>query len=280
MATSKETASAKAPLVGNTVSEGIVIVAVGKEGTPYHVHKALLIHHSDYFRKALSGPWKEAREGLVTLEDVEPSTFTIFCHWLYTQKFPENESEWEALLSFDERLDWRDEGLQACAAGYALGDRLMAQSFRRATIETAVTQFDGTYFADSGGRAVTSFAFATLPASCGLLQFLGDSYCANSVKDEDSTLAAQDELPRAFLRRVLLRFQELSLMTDEEQGEEARCYLEHESEQEKNACEKEHIRYDEKKDLAIFFQLSSGCIHLKSEALRHVLSQEVRGEAT
>jgi len=36
------------------------------------------VHHSEYFRKALSGSWKEAEENVVTLKDVEPATCTFY----------------------------------------------------------------------------------------------------------------------------------------------------------------------------------------------------------
>lgn len=52
-------------------TQGIVVVEVGPNSIKHHVHKALLIHHSDYFRKVLTGSWKEAQEQVVTLEDVE-----------------------------------------------------------------------------------------------------------------------------------------------------------------------------------------------------------------
>jgi hypothetical protein len=54
-------------------SSGIVVLKVGPNQKAYHVHKALLTHHSEYFLKALEGPWKEAEERTVTLEDVEPT---------------------------------------------------------------------------------------------------------------------------------------------------------------------------------------------------------------
>jgi len=31
------------------------------------------MYHSEYFDKALKGEWREAREGVVVLEDVEPA---------------------------------------------------------------------------------------------------------------------------------------------------------------------------------------------------------------
>jgi hypothetical protein len=55
-------------------SEGppsIIVVEVGPDRKRYHVHKTFLTHYSEYFRKALRGKWKEAKEGLVKLDDVE-----------------------------------------------------------------------------------------------------------------------------------------------------------------------------------------------------------------
>lgn len=40
----------------------------------YYLHRALLTYHSESFRPALTGPWKEAEEGVVTLHDIETST--------------------------------------------------------------------------------------------------------------------------------------------------------------------------------------------------------------
>jgi hypothetical protein len=57
----------------HALCEGVVIVEIGAERKKYCIHKALLVHHSKYFNGALRGSWKEAREGLVTLEDVEPA---------------------------------------------------------------------------------------------------------------------------------------------------------------------------------------------------------------
>jgi hypothetical protein len=37
-------------------TRGIVVVEIGSDKIKYHVYKALLVHHSEYFRKALNGP--------------------------------------------------------------------------------------------------------------------------------------------------------------------------------------------------------------------------------
>ena len=40
-------------------------IIVGAEYEKRLIHKALLLHHSEYLREALSGPWKEAEEKLL-----------------------------------------------------------------------------------------------------------------------------------------------------------------------------------------------------------------------
>lgn len=58
-------------------SSGIVVLKLGPDQKAYYIHKALLSHHSENFRKALNGPWKKAEEGVVKLQDVEPAVGTF-----------------------------------------------------------------------------------------------------------------------------------------------------------------------------------------------------------
>jgi len=55
-----------------------VILKIGPDRFKYSIHKALLVYHSEYFRKALEGPWKEAEEGTFNLEDIEPDGGACF----------------------------------------------------------------------------------------------------------------------------------------------------------------------------------------------------------
>jgi hypothetical protein len=53
-------------------TDGLVTVEIGdEEPKKYYIHRALLVHHSEYFRKALQGPWIEAKENRVVLKDVD-----------------------------------------------------------------------------------------------------------------------------------------------------------------------------------------------------------------
>jgi hypothetical protein len=49
-------------------------IGVGPGRTQYSVHPGLLAQHSEYFKRALYGPWKEAEERVIKLDDVDCQT--------------------------------------------------------------------------------------------------------------------------------------------------------------------------------------------------------------
>lgn len=53
-----------------TSAGGFVVVEIAK-GVKYHLHRAWLVEYSDYFRTPFKGPWKEAEDAVVRLENVE-----------------------------------------------------------------------------------------------------------------------------------------------------------------------------------------------------------------
>jgi hypothetical protein len=72
---------------GSVITSGdIVTIEVGPDHRKHYIYKALLTHYSEYFRKALKEPSKEAdRDGITVLDDVEPGVFNFFVQWLYTR---------------------------------------------------------------------------------------------------------------------------------------------------------------------------------------------------
>lgn len=68
----------------SSLFDTIVNVFVGPDHVQFGIHKALLCQRSSYFKGALTGRFKEAREGTVTLEDEDPEVFSRFNTWLYT----------------------------------------------------------------------------------------------------------------------------------------------------------------------------------------------------
>jgi len=92
----------------------------------HYIHKVLLEEHSEYFQKALNGPWKEAEDKVVILDDVDCHSckyvvtpphcdeladinlVSIFVNWLYTRKLPGLTEAWsEDEFPEDRRWRWR-----------------------------------------------------------------------------------------------------------------------------------------------------------------------------
>lgn len=197
----------------------MVTVEIGEEHHVYHAYKALLIHHSDYFRKALKGPWKESKEHKVTLEDIEPNTFDIFVIWLYTQRLPGIISRWEEASRFrgDGNNEDEDGGeyetnntpeshLEIIKA-LVLGDRILAAKFRQAV---------NNYFVD---RVIESppyyesviYAFERLRSDSPILPLLADTHCEHWTREEDKDKERElrSLLPVDFLIRVMGRYSDM-----------------------------------------------------------------------
>ncbi|KAI8934366.1 hypothetical protein NX059_009101 [Plenodomus lindquistii] len=65
-----------------------VQVVVGEEEVIFNVHEKLLTHYSPFFKKALSGNFREADDKEVLLPLTSPTTFEFLVHWLYYNRFP------------------------------------------------------------------------------------------------------------------------------------------------------------------------------------------------
>ena len=73
------------PRIRAVYNASVVIVRVGPNAQPFHIHKDLLCCWSKYFHNAFNGSFREANEKEMTILDVQPSIFKIFIGWLYTQ---------------------------------------------------------------------------------------------------------------------------------------------------------------------------------------------------
>lgn len=82
-----------------------VTLVVGTFEILYTLHKGLLCFYSDFFRAALNGSFKEAKDRRIELPEVDIDVFEAFQVWLYTQNLPKNEvvptkvyPEWPLLI--------------------------------------------------------------------------------------------------------------------------------------------------------------------------------------
>jgi len=134
-------------------SDSIIEVVVGTEATSWHLHKALLINRSPFFKLALDGHFKGSSENKVILAEDESTIFALFVQWLYTSTF-------NALSSYD------------LIHAYILGDRLGTTDFKNKAIDQlhAANLWKCTF---TPSEANTIFAFTT--AGCGLRRLAVDS---------------------------------------------------------------------------------------------------------
>ena len=65
----------------------MIHVTVGPTKEKFGIHQRLLCSESSFFKAALTGNFKEAKDGVVHLEDEEIELFTCFHEWLYTKRF-------------------------------------------------------------------------------------------------------------------------------------------------------------------------------------------------
>ncbi|KAF2035578.1 hypothetical protein EK21DRAFT_107099 [Setomelanomma holmii] len=225
---------AEAPSIVAAAQGDVVIFEVGPDRKQFRVHAALLVYHSEYFRNALRGPWKEAREGFIPLEDIEPLTFKLFVHWLYTQEMPElhDEEGWRPVVGmnvWDMDQGWA-KMLLLLVKAYMFGDRFLASRFRREANSAFCTSLTCGSLDGPIRWQTVEYTFANIPPERPILQRIVDEHCQywEQQDEEDEDLADQQDLPYDFLVRVMKRHSEL-------RGTDiscVKCYLEHVNDEE------------------------------------------------
>ncbi|KAJ8112979.1 hypothetical protein OPT61_g4786 [Boeremia exigua] len=194
--------------------ENVVKVVIGPDHTEYYVHSGLLKQHSEYFKRALNGNWKESDENTIRLVDVECKTFDIFLEWLYTQWYPPNSQFHDGFDDDDGWIyDWAElERVKACA----FGDRFQATEFLKAS-ENALIDVLIRYQNGFPNREVVELAFECLPSSSPVLKALMDSHCYyrksyyhDSLESEEAEAVERlSGLPERFLIGVAWRCMKL-----------------------------------------------------------------------
>ncbi|KAH7389337.1 hypothetical protein DE146DRAFT_680219 [Phaeosphaeria sp. MPI-PUGE-AT-0046c] len=232
-------------------AEEPVTLIIDPDHTKRYIHKALLIHHSEYFRKALNGPWKEAAEGIVRLEDARLATVDIFIHWLYTGHLPHarDASAWKDLLK-DERVSI----YTTLMIAYSFADRFLVPELQRTLHNSLVDYFDVYRYASPClylTPELANQAFEIMQEDRPVLQLIVDNYCRNSATCCDRGRKLVD-YPPAFLARTTRRMWELYEDAKWPQSSGERCYYEHLDDAEISACGKLHMRYDVERGIGIF----------------------------
>ncbi|KAF3007879.1 hypothetical protein E8E13_010949 [Curvularia kusanoi] len=177
-------------------------VLVGEERKRFIVHKDLLTYHSEFFRSALSGNFKEAAEQTVPLPEDDPDTFEFFVHWLYHKDLPMKDNASTDLLQ-----DWTSEDnggnleKRNLIELHVFADRYRVEKLKVRTLEALFRYVQKNDVTLPSNRLIC-YAYENMPAGSGLLTLLVDVWCkyveAEEWKDDDT-----EQLPSPFLISVL-----------------------------------------------------------------------------
>jgi len=170
------------------------------------------------------------------------STVEKFIDWLYTNKCPETPDDWVTGLyqgSFQRGVQLAI--LRACA----FGNRVMARVFQTSAQAALIRSI-------ANGRRLPFFesiifAFANLPSNNIILTLLVDAHCQDYKAEFDDIwdgeLELRSQLPKEFLLRAMLRYSAMREAPVTNSLDPC-DYHEHESEKEKEACQKKSIIKD------------------------------------
>ncbi|KAJ8111674.1 hypothetical protein OPT61_g5789 [Boeremia exigua] len=118
-----------------------ITILVGPQKKRFVVHKSVLIHHSSYFRAALTGNFKEASDMVVELKEECEITFEIFVHWLYYRALPNKYLDDQSVAD----LFCGDAGYpdnQMIVKLYVAGDQYDVAGLRRDALDLIISLAD------------------------------------------------------------------------------------------------------------------------------------------
>jgi hypothetical protein len=182
----------------------VVAITIGPTKAIFNVHKDLICHHSEYFRIAYNGRWKEAEDGVV-LEDIEVEVFELFVHWLYAQSFPKvrEVKYWQKSDMIKANKATLLLLLQACV----FADRFMASGFLKAAHNEFINENDRRM----PWYEHVIFAYSNFHEESQILKFMVDAQACfwSAEADDNAEMLKRSELPAEFLPEVTARRFEL-----------------------------------------------------------------------
>lgn len=71
------------------------------------VHRHILAHSSDFFKRTVSSGFKESVDKHVSLPEQDPTLFNIYLNWLYANSLPADLGK-ETQFEGEESINWDD----------------------------------------------------------------------------------------------------------------------------------------------------------------------------
>jgi hypothetical protein len=205
----RDTRDIGSPVHSSAALSGSIIVKVGSEEKKYLVHKALLSHHSGYFRGALSSSFKETDNGVIPLDDVDTEVFDVFVNWIYKDQLPECVKQHTpvSVACFDPDAQTK---MSVRHRTYVLADRLLVPQLKRVLLEVTY----GDYVRSSRPSfGLVFYLFNNLSEGDKILQLLIDAHCIRGGVDnyrKHAPMRHLEMLPARFMVGVMHKLQDLS----------------------------------------------------------------------
>ncbi|KAI4666138.1 uncharacterized protein J4E78_003605 [Alternaria triticimaculans] len=231
------------PRAPNTVMAEIV---VGPKAKRFTVHLNLIVYYSPFFLAALKGPFKEAKDKVVTLPDTEANIFELFANWLYRQRFP-TEADSPQLLALyhrDEDANFRFDRLVRL---YVFSDKYDVPKLKRQCLDTIFEYLVDEDLLPDLSHVV--YAVKNLDDEDPLLRMIIDCFCYWS--GSDCWVASRIEmLPAPFLARIMGQFVDFRHGGLDSVDEPDLCdYHCHATNGERGACEYRREREEEASEM-------------------------------
>ncbi|KAM3421107.1 hypothetical protein BST61_g1521 [Cercospora zeina] len=158
-----------------------VTVGHGEDAKIFQLHDFLLKEHSEFFKAALNGQWKDGKDKNVKLPDDNPEEFDVYAEWLFCGKIASGTSK---NVKPTKNEVWSEQDLLSRL--YVLGEKLIDDEFcdctLRALVELSkVTDEHGERYHPGGGHVRTVYD-GTMQSS-PIRKYLVDLYCQEISKD-------------------------------------------------------------------------------------------------
>jgi hypothetical protein len=157
-------------------------VIVGESKKKIIVHQALLVHHSSFFRAALTGKFKEAEDKTIKLEEESPIVFEFVVHWLYYKRFPDADKGDDDELLSRWKFDSETTNPGCFVWLYIFGDRYLVDRLKFDALTELESVIRKNYNQGMPGPGHIQLAFDQLPAKSPMCRLLIELFSTGLIR--------------------------------------------------------------------------------------------------
>ncbi|KAI4919459.1 hypothetical protein J4E90_001594 [Alternaria incomplexa] len=223
-------------------------IVVGPKAKRFTVQLNRIVYYSPFFLAALTGPFKEAKDKVVTLPDTEAKVFELFVYWLYHQRFP-TQGDSPQLLALYHRDDYPYFQSARLMKLYVFSDKYNVPKLKRQCLDALFE-----HLGDASGYQLpdlndVAYAVKNLNDQDPLLRMIIDGFCYHGNSECWETSQIQN-LPLPFIAKLMKHMSEFRDGGLEDMREPELChYHGHATREERQICENRREREEQAKEM-------------------------------